>query len=1410
MEWPSQACIWTPFIYYNWRRHISYRLSPDHCKRTLSALLQAAGDGCSDLLTVPCEGRDVRDDPLVTEQDLRQVLIDMIPIPGQAHAEGGRLMRNLLAEFLRGFSLRTLIFLLDMVLPQLDAYHAGRQLQHLQPWISVELAQQQARGQQGTELAARYVYEAYAGFHVIQLLTEGAPILLFSDPTAVPHASPWNLCETGNQGSMESNVMAGRALFGCLQLPDGQRRCAIFLVQEKVMQGTSRAADYRAYRRIAPKLLELVVVSKPVAFAFCGRLLLQHPAEVDYFDPANDWPQPIELHATFSIVLEELAFLGDTRSRCELLVFAQANPARLPLTMGILQPDIPVRRMMSERRTKLTDALVRVLRRFLTPIGVSLPGAHDCYMRDCLLALAGHGDGHVLTVAVALLLAILTGRSDLCIAGVFGAGKTRSLAVLLIALSCELEDFYAVVYTKENVAAKALADQISDLTPPTQSTFGRLLGRIEEGKGEAYATKIDVRCSDRNRVIAEKRILIATGGSATADMAMKYSSFSLWLSRVWLAFMDESQQYGNYHEIAALAAIQQPALIVFVGDHRQTPGGLSKGRAAAANRQKLLHRPLGLRALHRPGDYLPPARLAKLIALLWPDASQDNDSDVACLLNVGQAPHTGVWTAATTTQHLPTSLARLFSEETLSHLNVASCLISAILAVLLIATAPEEFGIPECTTTVEAAGLDGPHRWGIILPNSSRVSLLTYKAIVAVRYPELVLHDQDPIQIGHFVPHDHTVEHGGFRTVLWEAPKDLMAAIEDVVVFLNYLQKCHRDLSQGATAQLLVMCNRTAVHNQLLQHGFQAAWFGGLRIATTSSAAGATARIAVVVQTGCGFLSGGRRGASLEDREDCFGRATVALTRAIRHTYIVSPIDMAGMIGMAQTLAVYHYGYHTLKNRLVQYHEPAREPSDAEAVLEWGLDTPFTSQDKPPLAIAMVVTLNGVRSLRRYRLVIAQKAKLRLTQEVTAALASHSRDHRLTASGFFPCSIDREYLYGYAGDGYRSPLWLCVSHNGSPVLVHRLRGNKIYFHQATKDRRIVLIPGIHYFDAHRLQPLLLQAPALQIHLRASPLAGPDGAGETVEDPSSDEEKATTDGESEVEVEADEADLPPEEPWCPPIPDAPDDPTEMEIAGAADKLETMMNSSQPQANIFFQPDNLGALPSLWLQAKLTISLTSIQDKFARLFMSIAAELWLRDAMDTVEEVFKQAARNFTLRLAEKLAQYICSLTRRAESLATPETECLLYATYWFRPILSELIGAATESADVNRERAPSGPVKVVVTNRPHSRRHNGVDLVSGVTALLAWFPASWASKIAPCFIGEEGGSIQLPQEVAIVCPHREFEGLQKDTVDQVLQAVKFTDKNAPGLNLALDEEFQTANCSRNSFEGTQWAQLNPTP
>ena len=125
----------------------------------------------------------------------------------------------------------------------------------------------------------------------------------------------------------------------------------------------------------------------------------------------------------------------------------------------------------------------------------------------------------------------------------------------------------------------------------------------------------------------------------------------------------------------------------------------------------------------------------------------------------------------------------------------------------------------------------------------------------------------------------------------------------------------------------------------------------------------------------------------------------------------------------------------------------------------------------------------------------------------------------------------------------------------------------------------------------------------------------------------------------------------------------------------------------------------------------------QDKFAKLFLTIAAELWLRGCPEASDRTFQRVARSVMIRLAEQLAKYICSLMRRAAALATPKTECLLYATYSFRPILSELIGAATETADSNRARAPSGPVKVTVTTQPHTRRHAGVNLVSGVSALL---------------------------------------------------------------------------------------------
>ena len=69
--------------------------------------------------------------------------------------------------------------------------------------------------------------------------------------------------------------------------------------------------------------------------------------------------------------------------------------------------------MATERKTQLTDALVSILSRFLTLATISMDGAHDSYYREHLLPLAAHGDGHILTISIALLLPLRKTTSSL-------------------------------------------------------------------------------------------------------------------------------------------------------------------------------------------------------------------------------------------------------------------------------------------------------------------------------------------------------------------------------------------------------------------------------------------------------------------------------------------------------------------------------------------------------------------------------------------------------------------------------------------------------------------------------------------------------------------------------------------------------------------------------------------------------------------------------------------------------------------------------------------------------------------------------------------------------------------------------------------------------------------------------------
>ena len=65
------------------------------------------------------------------------------------------------------------------------------------------------------------------------------------------------------------------------------------------------------------------------------------------------------------------------------------------------------------------------------------------------------------------------------------------------------------------------------------------------------------------------------------------------MTEVDLALQDKSQQKGNLDEAAVIARMKR--LVMWLGDHRQTLGGLRKSDAARLFRRKLLRRPVALR-----------------------------------------------------------------------------------------------------------------------------------------------------------------------------------------------------------------------------------------------------------------------------------------------------------------------------------------------------------------------------------------------------------------------------------------------------------------------------------------------------------------------------------------------------------------------------------------------------------------------------------------------------------------------------------------------------------------------------------------------------------------------------------------------------------------------------------------------
>ena len=215
----------------------------------------------------------------------------------------------------------------------------------------------------------------------------------------------------------------------------------------------------------------------------------------------------------WSITLHQPYFIGDSRSANELEVLINMPIERLRVGCG-LQCTLPHLPLGPSSRLLLFSAAVKLLKFALNSGSIETANPAEETLWHALYPLLCNPDEHVLATLAALVLALVEGRTDLPLSGVFGAGKTRSAAILVVGLLVFEPNLKLMILTKENVAAQASAEHIESFGLPdyVTSKIGRLVGYMELKKNKTNKAYLDVTSENRHEVLRHKRLLIGCGG----------------------------------------------------------------------------------------------------------------------------------------------------------------------------------------------------------------------------------------------------------------------------------------------------------------------------------------------------------------------------------------------------------------------------------------------------------------------------------------------------------------------------------------------------------------------------------------------------------------------------------------------------------------------------------------------------------------------------------------------------------------------------------------------------------------------------------------------------------------------------------------------------------------------------------
>ena len=704
----------TPLRLISW---LSYKLNPEleqfieKAMEHLSTWTETEG---GKVLTMGKEAIP-RGGTVNSEEELRNELIDLISVGNLKHKP--QALFTLFRQFLTRISLPRLIHFMDLVLPQLTPVQAAWAGEEKTLWSCHYIRWLRERHSDATpRVQISYFFSSHDNIHHVRIQWNNNPLLLFTDPTMVEALPVEHFSQQAShmthQQHLQMGLRKGMAILIYYVIGDTHYQ-AVLLAEESVMN-RGRRGENRLWKRVTPTVTEFAWLPPNLAESFCKNALYRDDVRTYCaFDTPHLGLDTKNFVA--DVFVENILYLGDTRSADDLSVFTKMAPERLCLGCG-LRVDEPFAPISTGERKKLFYAAQKLLTFVLHEVSAQTLSKEETALKIALRPLIINKDGHFVAAVISMYQSLLEGKTDCPISGVFGAGKTLSAAAMIAGLLVMDPSLTIMIVTKENVAAHAFVKHFLRLGLPESINclVGRLVGYVEMKKGPANQTALDIPPAFRNDVLRSKRVLVGCGGGFHQECQQPYSPVASWMEDADVALNDEGQQYGNLDEASAIARVPRKCLVIWCGDHKQTPGGLRKTDEAKAFRRKLLRRPIAL-----TGDtkHFQPNMLGKVVLRYLDGMDEPLINRVQVILRATMGGRS-VSSAEdiVTLQLLCQEVGCPYHEE----LRSTAC--SVALVVLWMGLHQEKFPLL-ATTFQAAAGVSGPQKWALILPSSAEVFL---------------------------------------------------------------------------------------------------------------------------------------------------------------------------------------------------------------------------------------------------------------------------------------------------------------------------------------------------------------------------------------------------------------------------------------------------------------------------------------------------------------------------------------------------------------------------------------------------------------------------------------------------------------------------------------------------------------